>query len=40
MTFSSFFAAVWLASSALTGPPLTTIQDVLYKPMARVSMAP
>jgi hypothetical protein len=31
MTFSSFFAAVWLASSALTGPPLTTIQDVLYK---------
>jgi hypothetical protein len=25
------FAAVWLASSALAGPPLTTIQDVLYK---------
>jgi hypothetical protein len=31
MTLRSFFAAVWLASSALTGPPLTTIQDVLYK---------
>jgi hypothetical protein len=26
-----FFAAVWLASSALAGPPLTTIQDILYK---------
>ncbi len=25
------FAAVWLASSALAAPPLTTIQDVLYK---------
>lgn len=25
------FAAVWLAAPALAGPPLTTIQDVLYK---------
>jgi len=25
------FAAVWLASTAKAGPPLTTIQDVLYK---------
>ena len=31
MTLRLFFAAVWLASSALAGPPLTTIQDVLYK---------
>ena len=31
MTLRLLFAAVWLASSALAGPPLTTIQDVLYK---------
>jgi hypothetical protein len=31
MTLRFFFAAVWLASSALAAPPLTTIQDVLYK---------
>jgi len=31
MTMRLLFAAVWLASSALAGPPLTTIQDVLYK---------
>ena len=31
MTLRLFFAAVWLASSALAGPPLTTIQDMLYK---------
>ena len=31
MTLRLFLAAVWLASSALAGPPLTTIQDVLYK---------
>jgi hypothetical protein len=31
MISRSFFAAVLLASSALAGPPLTTIQDVLYK---------
>jgi hypothetical protein len=31
MISRSFFAAVMLASSALAGPPLTTIQDVLYK---------
>jgi hypothetical protein len=31
MTFRLLFAAVWLALSALAGPPLTTIQDVLYK---------
>src|SRR4051794_6195292 len=26
-----FLTAVWLASAAYAGPPLTTIQDVLYK---------
>jgi hypothetical protein len=31
MTLRLLFAAVWLASSALAAPPLTTIQDVLYK---------
>ena len=31
MTLRLLFAAVWLASSALARPPLTTIQDVLYK---------
>jgi hypothetical protein len=31
MTLRLSFAAVCLASSALAGPPLTTIQDVLYK---------
>jgi hypothetical protein len=31
MISRSLFAAVWLASTALAGPPLTTIQDVLYK---------
>jgi hypothetical protein len=31
MTLRLFFAAVWLASYALAVPPLTTIQDVLYK---------
>jgi hypothetical protein len=31
MRLRLLFAAVWLASSALAGPPLTTIQDVLYK---------
>jgi hypothetical protein len=31
MTLRLLFVAVWLASSALAGPPLTTIQDVLYK---------
>jgi hypothetical protein len=31
MISRSLFAAVWLASSALAAPPLTTIQDVLYK---------
>jgi hypothetical protein len=31
MTLRLCFAAVWLASSALAAPPLTTIQDVLYK---------
>jgi hypothetical protein len=31
MTLRLHLAAVWLASSALAGPPLTTIQDVLYK---------
>src|SRR5438552_8208313 len=31
MIFRSLFASAWLASSALAGPPLTTIQDVLYK---------
>src|ERR1041384_4527078 len=31
MISRSLFAAVWLASSAVAGPPLTTIQDVLYK---------
>src|SRR5690348_6550749 len=25
------FTAVWLAAAATAGPPLTTIQDVLYK---------
>jgi hypothetical protein len=31
MTLRLLFAVVWLASSALAAPPLTTIQDVLYK---------
>ena len=31
MISRSLFAAVWLASSAMAQPPLTTIQDVLYK---------
>jgi hypothetical protein len=31
MISRSLFAAVWLASTALAAPPLTTIQDVLYK---------
>ena len=31
MISRSLFAAVLLASTALAGPPLTTIQDVLYK---------
>ena len=31
MISRSFFAVVLLASSALAGPPLTTIQDVVYK---------
>jgi hypothetical protein len=31
MTLRLCFAAVWLASSALAAPLLTTIQDVLYK---------
>ncbi len=31
MIARTFFAAVLLASPALAGPPLTTIQDVLYK---------
>jgi hypothetical protein len=31
MTLRLFFAAVGLTSYALAGPPLTTIQDVLYK---------
>jgi len=31
MTLRLLFAAVCLASSAHAGPPLTTIQDVLYK---------
>jgi hypothetical protein len=31
MTSRLFFTTLWLASSALPGPPLTTIQDVLYK---------
>jgi hypothetical protein len=31
MITRTIFAAVLLASSALAGPPLTTIQDVLYK---------
>lgn len=31
MISRSLFAALWLASSALAQPPLTTIQDVLYK---------
>src|SRR5271157_6080971 len=31
MSLRLLFAAVWLASSALGVPPLTTIQDVLYK---------
>jgi hypothetical protein len=31
MTLRLFFAAGWLASYALAVPPLTTIQDVLYK---------
>jgi hypothetical protein len=31
MTLRLSFVAMWLASSALAGPPLTTIQDVLYK---------
>ena len=26
-----YFAAVWFAAAAYAGPPLTTIQDVLYK---------
>jgi hypothetical protein len=31
MISRSLFAAVWLASSLLAAPPLTTIQDILYK---------
>jgi hypothetical protein len=31
MISRSLFAAVWLASAAMAQPPLTTIQDVLYK---------
>jgi hypothetical protein len=31
MFFRTAFAAMLIASSALAGPPLTTIQDVLYK---------
>ena len=31
MTLRLSFTAVWLASYALAGPPLTTIQDILYK---------
>ena len=31
MISRTFFAAVWLAVSLCAAPPLTTIQDVLYK---------
>ena len=31
MISRSFLAAVWLATSSFAAPPLTTIQDVLYK---------
>src|SRR5215217_2358676 len=31
MSSRFYFAALWLAGAAYAGPPLTTIQDVLYK---------
>src|SRR5437588_291819 len=31
MISRKFLAALWLAAAAYAGPPLTTIQDVLYK---------